>query len=242
MSSMKLDLTGKQYGGLTVLRPAKSRYTKSGMPMSYWLCRCQCGVELEVSIANLRSAVALERPRLCKKCGIKYRKERAHANGIYLKNRTPCQLTQEDIDELLSRKTSRCHLAKKYQVVPKTINRWLSEMNIWPPHGKVRDVYFELDKIQEAIQNMGDGVTPIDAAEKLGIGISRFLLILAGWNHEEMKENLGVDMESRIATYDAYSNGLSLTKISEILGCSKERTAQYLAWYAGYLAKKKATA
>lgn len=44
-----IDLTGKRYGRLTVIRKAKNRGN-----MTVWLCRCDCGNETEVYGNNLR--------------------------------------------------------------------------------------------------------------------------------------------------------------------------------------------
>ncbi len=48
----RLDLTGQVYGKLTA-----NNYTRSNPKnnMSYWLCTCECGKQIEVSLGNLRS-------------------------------------------------------------------------------------------------------------------------------------------------------------------------------------------
>lgn len=46
----RLDLSGQQYGNLTVLRPAENVDGRTA-----WLCRCGCGREAVVKIKNLRS-------------------------------------------------------------------------------------------------------------------------------------------------------------------------------------------
>lgn len=46
---MALDLTGKRFGRLVVLKEAKPHISKSGKTkMRMWLCRCDCGVEKEI--------------------------------------------------------------------------------------------------------------------------------------------------------------------------------------------------
>lgn len=50
------DLTDQEFGLWTVLRRAPSRHSPCGAVTSYWLCRCRCGVEKEVSRNNLRTA------------------------------------------------------------------------------------------------------------------------------------------------------------------------------------------
>ena len=49
-SRQKIDLTGQQFGGLTVLRPAENIGKKTA-----WLCRCDCGRETVVRGDHLRS-------------------------------------------------------------------------------------------------------------------------------------------------------------------------------------------
>ena len=48
--AQRLDLTGQRFGLLTVLEPAESIGS-----MTAWLCRCDCGKELTVMTAHLRS-------------------------------------------------------------------------------------------------------------------------------------------------------------------------------------------
>ena len=49
-SAQRLDLTGQQFGQLTVLAPAENIGS-----MTAWRCRCSCGKEAVVSTAHLRS-------------------------------------------------------------------------------------------------------------------------------------------------------------------------------------------
>lgn len=48
--AQRLDLTGQRFGRLTVLEPAENIGA-----MTAWLCRCDCGKELAVMTAHLRS-------------------------------------------------------------------------------------------------------------------------------------------------------------------------------------------
>lgn len=48
--AQRLDLTGQRFGQLTVLKPAENIGS-----MTAWLCRCDCGKELAVMTAHLRS-------------------------------------------------------------------------------------------------------------------------------------------------------------------------------------------
>lgn len=47
------DLTGQKFGRLTVVKQAETRITKSGQHKTYWLCRCDCGNEKEISANSL---------------------------------------------------------------------------------------------------------------------------------------------------------------------------------------------
>ena len=49
-SRKKLDLTGQQYGHLSVLRPAENIGSRTA-----WVCRCDCGRESVVKTCHLRS-------------------------------------------------------------------------------------------------------------------------------------------------------------------------------------------
>lgn len=50
----RLDLTGQQFGRLTVLREAPSRHSPNGDCHRYWVCRCECGTEKEIAQQSLR--------------------------------------------------------------------------------------------------------------------------------------------------------------------------------------------
>lgn len=45
-----LDLTGQKFGKLLVLKRVPSKNNKT-----YWLCRCQCGIEKEIQTGHLKS-------------------------------------------------------------------------------------------------------------------------------------------------------------------------------------------
>lgn len=49
--SKLIDLTGKTYGRLTVLRKDTARITNSG---SYWICQCSCGKVKSIKSSSLR--------------------------------------------------------------------------------------------------------------------------------------------------------------------------------------------
>lgn len=52
MSKLR-DLTGKQFGRLTVLHRAPSRRSPSGRLRTYWTCQCECGQVIEVFADSL---------------------------------------------------------------------------------------------------------------------------------------------------------------------------------------------
>lgn len=49
----KIDLTGKQFGRLTVLKEGNGYRQPNGTPIRTWICRCECGNETEVRQPNL---------------------------------------------------------------------------------------------------------------------------------------------------------------------------------------------
>lgn len=56
-----IDLTGKSFGSWTVIQRAKNR---NNSPSSYWLCRCECGVESVRQGGSLKSGDSTG----CRKC------------------------------------------------------------------------------------------------------------------------------------------------------------------------------
>lgn len=67
MGRLAIDLTGKKFGRLTVVRRVESKSSKAR-----WLCRCDCGVDKEVCGCMLRSGNT-------RSCGC-FQKESARAN------------------------------------------------------------------------------------------------------------------------------------------------------------------
>ncbi len=59
--SKLIDLTGNKYGKLTVIKKVGSKYGQS-----YWLCRCECDNEFEISGNYLKKRGSIN----CKKCSI----------------------------------------------------------------------------------------------------------------------------------------------------------------------------
>ena len=52
------------YGFWTILEKGIIKYTKSGRPIEYWLCKCQCGLEKETLKCNITASKSKE----CTKC------------------------------------------------------------------------------------------------------------------------------------------------------------------------------
>lgn len=51
----KIDLTGKKFGRLSVVKQSESSITPNGCVRTMWLCKCECGNEVIRSSQNLRS-------------------------------------------------------------------------------------------------------------------------------------------------------------------------------------------
>lgn len=50
-----IDLTGRQYGRLTVVQRGENRLRSDGRYIPSWVCRCECGRTVSVLGASLRS-------------------------------------------------------------------------------------------------------------------------------------------------------------------------------------------
>lgn len=88
-SRKKLDLTGQQYGKLTVLAPAENIGSRTA-----WRCLCDCGRETVVKTNRLRSGHT-------KSCGCLYGPDGPRALGLTYIDGT-CV-------EMLRAKTIRCN-------------------------------------------------------------------------------------------------------------------------------------
>lgn len=62
--SVCVDLTGKRFGNLTVLRRAENYVSPKGCICSQWECECDCGNKIIVSASNLKSG----RTARCHRC------------------------------------------------------------------------------------------------------------------------------------------------------------------------------
>lgn len=125
-----IDLTGKKFGRLTVIRfdhsklRANSKGTKTGAT-SFWFCRCDCGKETVASMGHLKTGHT-------KSCGC-YRRERAERglepgqsglNRLYLHYRSTAKRRSLEFDlskkefEVLTKK--ECYYCGSE---PKTISK-----------------------------------------------------------------------------------------------------------------------
>ena len=69
-----IDLTGKKFGRLTVIREGTSRTTPNGSVKKYWFCQCECGNTKEICGYSLQNGLTTS-------CGC-YRREKSPLNGI----------------------------------------------------------------------------------------------------------------------------------------------------------------
>lgn len=63
-----IDLTGKRFGKLTVIKQGESHIDLSGKPIIYWDCKCDCGNTTSVRGVSLRSGRS-------KSCGCSQKKD-----------------------------------------------------------------------------------------------------------------------------------------------------------------------
>lgn len=104
----KIDLTGKRYGYLTVIKPAENFTYPSGRKRTQYLCRCDCGNEVILPSSNLKSGNT-------KSCGCKHyelssktqkskRRNRYDLSGKYgigyTKNGTEFYFDKEDYEKI----------------------------------------------------------------------------------------------------------------------------------------------
>lgn len=92
----KIDLTGNQYGRLTVLGPAEGKCRGH----TYWLCRCQCGKEIVVDGSHLKNGHT-------KSCGC-YREEAPQRSAKDLTGRRFGRLTVLEPADGKDRKYWKC--------------------------------------------------------------------------------------------------------------------------------------
>lgn len=69
-----IDLTGKVFGRVTVLRKSESRKAPCGAVRAMWLCQCQCGNQIEISSQGLKT-------NKCPSCGC-FKREQTSKNRL----------------------------------------------------------------------------------------------------------------------------------------------------------------
>jgi hypothetical protein len=89
----RIDITGQRYGRLVALERVASR--KRGQAM--WMFRCDCGVEKEIRLGNVRSG----RTRSCgcwQRCRVRFRKRDA-APEPSEENNKPAKSLRQKLEE-----------------------------------------------------------------------------------------------------------------------------------------------
>ena len=132
------DLSGQTFGVLTVVRRvASARYWRNGI--SKWVCRCECGREVEVSSFNL-----VEGHR--KSCGCK-------AMELTAKTLSTHGMTKTSIFQKWSSMIMRCKnpKAKNYYLYGgrgiKVCDRWLTFENFYADMGAEPSPHHSVDRI-----------------------------------------------------------------------------------------------
>lgn len=93
-----IDLTGQQFGRLTVIERADDRFSRKGIKKIMWLCKCKCGNEPVIWTKHLRSGHI-------KSCGCLLREvaeEKGHRTAIH-------KLSRTRIYRVWSNMKSRCY-------------------------------------------------------------------------------------------------------------------------------------
>jgi hypothetical protein len=106
-----IDRTGQRYGALVAIELGAPRYNSLGRPRTHWLCRCDCGNEVEVALSSLTRGNT-------RSCGCQWHAPR-RPPGVAARNRVlkaykgsarsrglAWELTDEEFDRLV---TSDCH-------------------------------------------------------------------------------------------------------------------------------------
>lgn len=104
----KIDLTGKRYGYLTVIKPAESLVYPSGRKRTQYLCRCDCGNEVVLPSSNLKSgntkSCGCKRYEMASKTQKSKRRNRYDLSGDfgigYTKNGTEFCFDKEDYEKI----------------------------------------------------------------------------------------------------------------------------------------------
>lgn len=117
-----IDRTGLRCGLLTVIARAPSRSGSRGEKLTYWLCRCDCGAEVEIRSTELANPEN-SRPgrRVVQSCGCLKNKGRPLPGGRAARNRVlryykqgasrrdlSWELSDADFDRLISQSCVYC--------------------------------------------------------------------------------------------------------------------------------------
>lgn len=131
-----IDLTGQQFGFLTVLKQSGNKDNKGGIK---WLCQCECGNTIEVSSSNLR-----RKKEGTISCGCKKSKGEYKIAQLLMQLQIPF-ITQKRFDSCIFPKTNR-------QLV---FDFYLPELNILIEYDgeqhfqKVKNDFFNYEELQE---------------------------------------------------------------------------------------------
>ena len=141
MGKARIDLTGKQFGELTVLRPGKDRQQSK-----LWWCSCSCGSEYEYYTSNLRTGLSTR----CRDCA-RYRSGRTHGqsytseysvwnrikrSGECCKRWLSFEQFLADVGPRPSAKHSFRRINLRRQFTPKNARWMLTHETTWPETGK----------------------------------------------------------------------------------------------------------
>ena len=134
--SRLIDLTGQQFGFLTVLKQSRNKDNKGGIK---WLCQCECGNIVEVSSSNLR-----RKKEGTVSCGCKKSKGEHKIAQLLMQLQVPF-ITQKRFDSCIFPKTNR-------QLV---FDFYLPELNILIEYDgeqhfqKVKNDFFNYEELQK---------------------------------------------------------------------------------------------
>lgn len=105
-----LELTGKRFGIVTVLKYAYSKHDQT-----YWLCRCDCGKEKTIISPNLRKYPNISCGCIKEKTKIKYNEDNAALRCLYSNYKSRARrfdrvfnISIEDFKRLIGQKCRYC--------------------------------------------------------------------------------------------------------------------------------------
>lgn len=94
-----IDHTGRRSGRLSVLRMSRKEkvYETGTTTRIWWLCRCDCGVEVELTGSNLRNgqqSCGCAKSELCADANIKHGQSRKMTGSVTPEYRTWCKIKE----------------------------------------------------------------------------------------------------------------------------------------------------